>query len=73
MAFGSRVCTLNMLCIDNHYLVHLNSASIKSSENQAVIRILLKEVKGLNPSFEAHDIRGKGYLSYKYMCLTTYI
>ena len=49
-----------VLCIDSHYLVHLSSASIKSPENQAVMRILLKEVIGMNPSFEAHDIRGKG-------------
>ena len=32
--------------------------SIKSSTNQQIIKKLVDEVKGLNPSFEGHDIRG---------------
>ena len=35
------------------------SLSIKSKENSAVITRLVKEVKGLNPTFDAADIRGK--------------
>ena len=33
--------------------------SIKSDENEQVMRSVLKEVKGLNPTFDAADIRGK--------------
>ena len=61
MALGTRVCIVinTVLNIDNYHLVYLSSASINSPENQAVMKILLKEVKGLNPSFEGRDIRGK--------------
>ena len=48
-----------VLNIDNYHLVHLSSASINSPENQAVMKILLEDVKGLNPSFDGRDIRGK--------------
>ena len=37
----------------------IGSGSIKSAHNEAVMRKLLKEVKGLNPSFNGADIRGK--------------
>ena len=33
--------------------------SIKSSQNQDIIKKLIKEVKGHNPSFEASAIRGE--------------
>lgn len=62
LAPGYVLYILNTLNIDTHYLIHLCSASIKSSENQAVMGILLKEVKGLNPSFDGCDIRGEEYL-----------
>ncbi len=34
-------------------------ASIKSDENQSIMTRLVKEVRGLNPTFDAADIRGK--------------
>ena len=50
---------MSILC--TYHLAYLCSASVKSDENQAVITILVKEVIGLNPTFEAHDIQGKDF------------
>ena len=33
--------------------------NINSAENRAVVQKLVKEVRGLNPSYDAADIRGK--------------
>ena len=42
--------------------------SFKSTQNQDVLRKLIKEVKGQNPSFESSVIRGeiKRYLKFWY-------
>ena len=39
----------------------LYSVTWKSDENVAVARVLTKEVKSLNPTFQAGDIRGTVY------------
>lgn len=47
----------------NYYLFStciLIRKTIKSEENKAVITRLVKEVRALNPSFDAADIRGNG-------------
>ena len=38
-------------------LIHF-SINFKHSSNQAVVSRLVKEVRGLNPSFNAADVRG---------------
>lgn len=43
----------------NYNYVAIRSKGIKSDENKAVVVRLVKEVKGLNPSFDAADIRGE--------------
>ena len=42
------------LCIHTNFF----RSSFKSDQNQEVVRKLVKEVKGLNPSFDGADIRG---------------
>ena len=46
-----------------HVLVSLICCrgSINSDDNQAVVQCLVKEVRGLNPTFNASDIRGQYY------------
>ena len=39
-------------------LLYYCRASIKSKDNDKVLLRLLKEVKGLNPTFDGADIRG---------------
>ena len=39
-------------------IITIHRKSFKSSENKEVVIRLVKEVKGLNPSFDAADIRG---------------
>lgn len=41
------------------YYYYYYRESIKSKENQAIIVRLVKEVKGLNPTFSGANIRGK--------------
>ena len=40
------------------HMYHSHRVSIKSDRNEEVVRKLVKEVKGLNPSFDGADIRG---------------
>ena len=42
----------------------LRSCSIKSAHNEAVMSKLLKEVKGLNPSFDGADIHSHSINRY---------
>ena len=39
-------------------MYHSYRASIKSDRNEEVVHKLVKEVKGLNPSFDGAEIRG---------------
>ena len=50
-------CSLQTLYIVLLYFIIRES--INSNQNKATMDRLIKEVKGLNPSFNASDIRGK--------------
>lgn len=43
----------------NHMCVHICRKTINNRHNQAVMTKLIKEVKGLNPSMDAADIRSE--------------
>ena len=48
------------------------SATIKSDENEKIMRTILKVVKGLNPTFDGVDIRGElstPCIYYMYSCI----
>ena len=47
----------HLFCVDGVSLLCIGS--IRSKENQAVMRRIIKEVKGLNPTFDGADIRGR--------------
>ena len=38
--------------------------SIKAKENEKTLTMIMKEVKGLNPTFDGADIRGQSLLIY---------
>ena len=40
------------------FKIDLYSVSIKSPQNEVTLTRVVKEVKGLNPSFDGTDIRG---------------
>ena len=40
------------------FKIDLYSVSIKSPQNEVTLTRVVKEVKGLNPSFDGADIRG---------------
>ena len=55
--FGSICNSLELFTVDAASMSY--RLSIKSDENEQVMRSVVKEVKGLNPTFDAADIRGK--------------
>ena len=64
------------MCIVNQCTIamYLNpcSATIKCDENEKIMRTILKEVKGFNPTFDGVDIRGElstSCIYYMYSCI----
>ena len=47
-----------LLVLFRHPVYFFISKSIKSSQNKGTMAKLIKEIKGLNPSFDAAEIRG---------------
>ena len=51
-------------------VVTLYRVSIKSKENDKVLTRIVKEVKGLNPTFDGADIRGEYCVVHvSFMCI----
>lgn len=63
--FWGSFCILHLLfkiymqSVTRFLFWHLYRKTIKSPENQQILRRLVQDVKGLNPTFDAADIRGK--------------